>query len=141
MTLILRTIQTRCFRWYSVGGNSWLVWGRMEGWECGIRRKLSGFKSFLDIKDTNMSVCSSFFSAYSTCTNGCLLRILLFGKEPTNFTPVPLIVRSKYTTLPRPLWVTWKHSLGTELMHWGSTRFVAAVTKLQDTGRLLTKHN
>ena len=33
-------------------------------------------------------MCSSFFSAYSTCTNGCLFRILLFGKEPTNFTLV-----------------------------------------------------
>ena len=48
---------------------------------------------------------------------------------------------SKYTILPCPLWVTWKHYLGTKITRWGSTRFVAAVTKLQDTGRLLTKHN
>ena len=88
--------------------------GRLGVW---IRRKLSGLKSFLDIRDITLSVCSSFFSACSTYTNGCFLRILLFGKEPTNFTPAPLVLRSKYTILPRPLWVTWKHSLGTKITH------------------------
>ena len=115
-------------------GKDW----RLGVWDTEKAEWIKDFSGHLGHHDT-ISVRSSFFSAYSTCANGCFLRILLFGKEPTNFTSVPLVVQSKYTILPRPLWVTWKHSLGTKITHWGSMGFRGEAVGGRDK-TVLTKH-